>query len=143
MLDTELSCCSLTIDHLRIVGVSLSLDLLNIILLEYLCDVLCLVHLHHISVDRWARVLWLVGLEGIFLSWSHNSLLRVRRTDIVFLVTLGTRDSGVVRALVLVADLNHLLGRMDLLLDLARVYKLVLKCSLLVKRDLNTTIIIS
>ena len=77
MLDTELSCCPLTIDHLGVVGVSLSLDLLDIVLLEYLSNILCLVHLHHISVDRWARVLWLVRFKSIFLSWCDNSLLRV------------------------------------------------------------------
>jgi hypothetical protein len=143
VLDTELSGSSLTVDYLGIVGVSLSLDLLDIVLLEDLCNVLSLVHLHHIGVDRWARVLWLVGFESIFLSWCHNSLFGVGRTDVVLLVTFGACDPGVAGTLVLVAYLNHLLGRMNLLLDLVRVNKLVLKSPLFVERYLNATIIIS
>lgn len=84
MLDTKLSCSSLSVDHLGIVSVSLSLDLL-IVFVE---NVLGLVHLDHVSIDGWAHVLRFIYLENIFLARSYNCLLWIRTADVIFLVAL-------------------------------------------------------
>lgn len=67
----------MAIDDLGVVSISLSLHLVDIVLLEDLRDILGLMHLHHVRVDGGSSIGGLVSLEGIFLPRSHDSLLGV------------------------------------------------------------------
>lgn len=109
MFDTELSSSSLAVDDLRVIGISLRLHLVNIVLLEYLGDVLGLMHLHHVRVDSWPSIIWLISFESVLLSWCHYCLLGIRRANVVFLMTLSTSNTSVIGSLILVANLDHLL----------------------------------
>lgn len=142
VLDTKLRDVALTINHLRIIIISLSLDLLG---LHFLKDiVLCLMHAHHVGIDGRTLmivlvcIVWsLVSFELVLLPWCYHGLLGVGRADVVLLVSLCACDS-VQWLLLHVTDLDHLLSLWNVC-SLHRVYKWLLAC--LVKWYLNSSIV--
>ena len=91
MLNTKLCALTRSINHLRVVIVSLGIDLLtgysfweNSILL---------------LVNNFLLAIWKILSASLFetlevlLSWSNDSFLWVRRTDVIIIVSFGTGDS--------------------------------------------------
>lgn len=109
MLDTKLWCISLAINYLWIIIVSLSLNLLSIIFVEY--TALSLMHAHHISID-WRSLIAdirFISFKLIFLSRCNHRFLWICRTYIVFLMSFSACNP-VHRLGLLITNLDHLLG---------------------------------
>lgn len=151
MLNTKLRDITLAINDLRIIIVSLRLNLLGGAFLEHVIHILRLVHAHHIRVDWRSLVSSIIinirsfiSFELVFLSWSYNSLFRVGWAYIILLMSFGA-SNPVHGLLFLVTDLYHLLCLLEINMRLNHVWvnERLMHCCRLVERYLNSSICIS
>ena len=148
VLHAELRCSTLSIYHLWIVVIPLSLNLLTCVLCKNVLVRLLILHHVHVSIDGWSCVLLYFvrfKLLAISLSRRDNGFLGIGRADIVLLVSLCRSDSVISIALVLVAYLNHLLllhGDALRIVEVRITYR-VLECCCLVEGYLNSSIRVS